>query len=102
MKFQGAKPGLFSIKSGEFSLSGPALIKLLRAVLERGAPFRFRARGFSMSPFIRNGDVITVSPLSAASPRIGDVAAFIHPRTRRLVVHRIIGKKGVSFFHKGG
>ena len=87
--------------SNEISLSGPALVELLRAVMDKGLPFRFRAKGASMSPFIKDGDVITVSPLSGALPRLGDVVAFTHPNTERLVVHRVVGKKGRYFLLKG-
>jgi signal peptidase I len=95
------QPVLFSRKSDEISLSGPALVELLRAVLDKGMPFRFQAKGVSMSPFIKDGDVITVSPLSGALPRRGDVVAFTHSGTGRLVIHRVVGKKGRYFLLKG-
>lgn len=59
------------------------------AVLERGVPFRFTARGSSMRPFIRSGDVLTLSPLRGRAPRLGEVVAG---RTGgdRLVVHRVV------------
>jgi hypothetical protein len=101
LKSQEYKPPLFKRKKDELSLSGPAFIELLRAVLGKGVPFRFQARGFSMSPFIKDGDLVTVSPLLGSSPGLGDVVAFIQPGTRRLAIHRIIGKKGSSFFIKG-
>jgi signal peptidase I len=95
------RPALFSRKIDEISLSGPDLVELHRAVLDKGMPFRFQARGVSMSPFIKDGDVITVSPLSGALPRRGDVVAFTHPDTERLVIHRVVGKKGRYFLLKG-
>lgn len=101
MKPQGFKPALFTKKGGELSLSGPALVDLLQAVLNRGAPFRFRAKGFSMSPFIRDGDVVIVSPLAGTSPGLGSVVAFVHPETERLVVHRVVGKRGDSYLIRG-
>ena len=92
------------VKSQEFvrrievsTISGPVLVALLRAVLERGQPFRFEAPGFSMSPFIRDGDAITVAPLAGASPRPGDVVAFLRPDSGKLVVHRVVGKRGDAF-----
>ena len=87
--------------SDEISLSGSDLVDLLRAVMDKGMPFRFRANGISMTPFIKDGDVITVSPLSGALPRRGDVAAFTHPDTGKLVVHRVVGKTGRQFLLKG-
>lgn len=95
------EPALFIKEGGELSLSGPTLVELLRAVLGKGAPCRFRAKGFSMSPFVRDGDVITVSPLSGASPRRGDVVAFVRPGMEKLVVHRVVGKRGHSYLIKG-
>jgi hypothetical protein len=101
LKFEGHKPVLFVKKGGELSLSGPALIDLLQAVLNKGKPFRFRAKGFSMTPFVKDGDVVTVAPFSGASPRLGEVVAFIRPETGKLVVHRIVGKSGDSYLIKG-
>jgi len=89
------------MKGSELSLSGQALLELLQAVLGRGLPFRFRAKGASMFPFIRDGDIITVSPLSGSVPCIGDVLAFAHPETGKLLVHRIVGVKGNFFLPKG-
>jgi signal peptidase I len=65
------------------------LIELLHATLARGASFRFRTSGFSMDPFIRDGDVITVSALSEGSPGLGDVVAFVQKETPKLAVHQI-------------
>jgi len=92
---------LFVRDGGRGKLSGKALVELLRAVIENGKPFRFRASGFSMYPFIRNQDILTISPLSPCSPRLGNVVAFIHPETGRLVVHRVVGRMGESYLTKG-
>ena len=100
-KSQRVKPALLSKKEDGLSLSGSAFIELLKAVLDKGTSFRFRAEGFSMHPFIRNGDLVTLSPLSNIMPRIGDVVAFVFPGTDRLMVHRIIGAEGRFFLIKG-
>ena len=84
---------LFVINGAELPLSGAALLELMQAVFARGMPFRFRARGWSMAPFIRDGDVISVSPRQQTPARTGQVVAFIHPETGKLVVHRVIGKR---------
>jgi hypothetical protein len=82
--------------AGERPLSGEALTELLRAVLAAGRPLRFRAGGLSMSPFIKDGDILTIRPLGGAAPRTGDVVAFIRPATGRAAVHRIVrGKSGL-------
>jgi len=83
------------------SLSMPALVELLRAVLDRGAQFRFEAPGFSMSPFIQDGDTITVAPLAGASPRRGDMVAFLRPDSGKVVVHRVVGKQDGAFLIQG-
>lgn len=70
-------------------LSGSALRELTCATLGRGKPFRFTAHGYSMAPFIQDGDVLTVAPFSAP-PRLGAVVAFVHPQSQRLTVHRIV------------
>ena len=69
----------------------------MKAVHERDLSFRFRAAGVSMSPFIKNGDIITVAPKNKSPISLGDIVAFIHHETGRLVVHRVI-KKVESFF----
>ena len=76
------------------SLSNQALTDILSAVTKKGASVRFQAKGFSMSPFIRDGDVLTLSPLRNHLPQIGDTVAFISPATESLLIHRVIGKRG--------
>jgi hypothetical protein len=95
------KPALRIKPKGEASLSGESLTTLMRAVLAKGKPFRFRAKGFSMSPFIKDGDVVTIRPLSAGEPRTGDVAAFLFPSTGRVALHRVVAA-GDGLFHLKG
>lgn len=101
MKSQKLKSSLFVRKGGELPLSGPALVELLRAVLDKGKPFRFRAKGFSMSPFVMDGDVITISPLGGVAPHLGEIAAYACAETGRLIVHRVAGKRGNSYLIMG-
>jgi len=91
----------FIRRSEELSLSGPALTEILRIVLAKGVSFKFRAKGFSMSPFINDGDVITISPLRKTSLRCGDVLAFPHSVTNKLVVHRVVDMNGAYLQTKG-
>jgi signal peptidase I len=93
--------GLFVERGDELSLSNPALLQLLCAVLDAGKPFRFEAKGGSMSPFIRNGDIITVSPVRFPDLVLGDVTAIKHASNERLIVHRIVGKLQNSLIIKG-
>ena len=96
-----AKPALFVKKGDELSLSGQPLKDLLRSVLDKGASFRFRAKGFSMSPFIKDGDVVTVAPMLGTASGLGDVVVFIHPHTGKLVTHRVVAKRADSYLIKG-
>ncbi len=72
-------------------LSGPVFTRLVEAVLQKGGLFRFQAKGSSMWPFIKGGDVLTLSRFLKAPPGLGDVVAFCHPERKNLIVHRIIG-----------
>lgn len=94
-------PGLFAVKAESHPISGTALLDLLQAVLARGVPFRFCARGWSMVPFIRDGDVITITPLNGMLPGNGKIVAFIRPETGNLVVHRVVGRRGDDFLIQG-
>lgn len=75
---------------GLHAASGPMLVGLARAVLSQDRAFRFCASGTSMSPFIRDGDVVTLGPKRGAKCHTGDVVAFVHLRTGRLAIHRVI------------
>jgi len=54
-----------------------------------------------MSPFIRDGDVITVSPRASRTPGLGDVVAFVHPETQILCLHRVLSVNGKGFLVQG-
>jgi signal peptidase I len=95
------KPALLTKRRGELSLSSQQLEKLMRGVLSKGACFRFRSKGFSMSPFIKDGDVLTIAPIKGAAPGFGDVVVFTHPNTGKLIIHRVIGKRAGSYLTKG-
>jgi len=88
-------------RGAEVLLSGTALGLLIKDVIGKNRPFRFQARGFSMSPFIRDEDLITIFPCSDRSPRLGDVVAYLQPESQKLIVHRIIGRKEDGFCTKG-
>lgn len=72
-------------------LPNQQFVAVISAVLDQGRPFRFQASGVSMSPLIRDGDLVTLAPLAQRTPRLGDVLAFISPAADRLMVHRVVG-----------
>jgi hypothetical protein len=85
----------------ELPLTGAELIELIRPVLESGKTVRFRSRGWSMAPLIRDGDIIQIAPLAQQAPGMGDVVAFANPGTGRLLVHRVIGIKLYGYLTQG-
>ncbi len=85
----------------ELRLSNPAQLELLRGMEERGVPLRTTVRGFSMSPFIRDRDVLTIAPLNKKPLSVGQVVAFSHPENGMLVIHRIVKHTGAGWLLKG-
>ena len=82
------------------TLSNAAFAELMAAVLAKGVPVRFQASGISMSPFIRDGDVITVAP-ARAPLRLGEVVAFTNPDGAKLTVHRIVHISRAGYLLRG-
>ena len=95
------RPALRVLRKGSLALSSGSLTELLSAVLAGGRSLRFRARGLSMAPFIKDGDIVTVAPFGSAGPRTGDIAAFLHPATGKVAVHRIVRAEPGRFLLKG-
>jgi hypothetical protein len=91
----------FVREGGESNLSMEALVDLVQVATARGIAFRMQAPGFSMHPFIRNLDTITISPLPATGPRLGDVVAFLKPGFGSLVVHRVVAATREGFLIRG-
>ena len=100
-KLDGSTKELAENNKEELSIPGAEVMELLHAVHEKGAAFRFKAAGLSMVPAICNNDVITISPLEEIPPFVGEVVAFRHPRTGRLLVHRVVRKKQGTFDIRG-
>lgn len=101
MNPKSTKPRLSIMKGSDLLLSGQALVDLLGALLHKGVPARFQAKGFSMSPFIKNSDIVTISPLQGERPGLGEIIAFVHPETKGLCIHRIVRKKNDLYVTKG-
>ncbi|RZB30194.1 MAG: hypothetical protein SRB1_02474 [Desulfobacteraceae bacterium Eth-SRB1] len=80
------------------------LLKISSNLIEKSASIRFRAKGFSMRPFIQDGDLITVSPLRNSPVKVGDVVLY-KTADDRAIVHRVIRKTRIdskaAFFIKG-
>jgi len=81
-------------------MSSAGYAKLMAAALAKGALFRFTAPGFSMSPFIRDGAVLTIAP-APVRIRLGEVVAFVRPTCGKLVLHRVVGISRAGYLIKG-
>ena len=91
----------FVKNDGERTISGPDFVEVIKAVIERGSSLRFTAKGYSMTPFIKCGDIITISPLKDKIIAIGTIVAFINPENNKLVVHRVIARARNGYLIKG-
>ncbi len=74
---------------------------LVKEILSKGAECRFQAKGHSMSPFIKDGDIVTISPLTHPSPGLGDVVAFNRPENEKLIIHRVVEKRNNKYYVRG-
>ena len=77
------------------------LPQLVKEVLGKGGECRLQVKGFSMSPFIKDSDMVTISPVVDASPGFGDVIAFVHPKADKFFIHRVVRKIGCAYLVKG-
>jgi signal peptidase I len=88
----------------ELSLNGEACVDIIRSALEKKASLRLQVKGFSMLPFIIDGDIITLSPLPQGRVGLGRLIAFARPCDKKLVIHRLVRiRKGpqASYITKG-
>ena len=72
-------------------ISGSGIAELLGSVTAKGQSLKFKVKGFSMAPFIKDGDLVVISPVTDKRPGLGDVAACPDKITGKLVIHRIVG-----------
>jgi signal peptidase I len=60
-------------------------------VLDSGKRLRFRAKGGSMHPFVRNGDLLLVEPVDGSAVKLGEVA-FYRTENGGIAAHRVVGR----------
>ena len=65
--------------------------ELAADLLRRGTPLRIKARGGSMTPFVRDGDVALVAPTAGPEVGIGDVICYETP-SGKLLIHRVLAR----------
>jgi phage repressor protein C with HTH and peptisase S24 domain len=79
------------------TLAGKDFSDLSAWLLERDRPFCFVARGSSMAPFIRDGDLLVVTPARSWTVKQGDVVLY-RSLQGRPVVHRLVRRSpGAGF-----
>jgi signal peptidase I len=76
----------------EIILKSNEIAELSSRIVLNGGSFCFKAHGWSMYPFIRDGDVLTIQPADPSALKPGDII-FYTTSDNRAVAHRIVGKK---------
>jgi hypothetical protein len=69
-------------------------------LLRRGGRLRIKARGGSMLPFVRDGDVALVTAAEGPEIRVGDVICY-ETSPGRLFLHRVIARADDRFVARG-
>lgn len=91
-----------TIQSDKIFLSSKEVAGFLKKTCTKGIPFKFTAKGMSMSPFICDGDSLIIEPLLKGKvPGTGDIVAFINPVRGYLVIHRVIQRQNERSLLKG-
>jgi len=76
------------------------LSDLVRDQLRRAGTFKLKARGGSMWPFLRDGDVVWLREAALGDLRIGDVICYADSGDR-LFVHRLVDRDGDTLVTRG-
>ena len=72
----------------------------VEAELSRTGSVRFRVKGVSMQPLLRNGrDEVEVRPVDPATVRPGDILLFRY--RGRHILHRLIRQDGMIYYLRG-
>jgi len=92
------------VGTGSIRCDSEAFADLSREILGKGKSLRFRARGNSMWPLVRDGDILLVRPIGTGEVRLGDLVLF-HTGKGNVVVHRVVrcdaGRGGMRYLVQG-
>ncbi len=88
-----------SEKIETLNLKREDFVSIAQEVLGRGRALKFRAKGGSMSPFIRNGDVVQLVPVKGKI-NLGDVV-FYRSSYGNTIVHRVVRRRREIVITKG-
>jgi signal peptidase I len=78
-----------SVTAASIPCTSAAFAELSAQILRSGKTLRFRASGGSMSPLVRDGDIVLVAPVAPSALRVGDVV-LCSSAPGRIVVHRVV------------
>lgn len=67
------------------------LLQLSSEIIHRGCCLRFMAKGHSMHPFIKDGEVVIVKPIGIFEIKKGDV--ILYHTSLNMIAHRVIKRK---------
>jgi len=77
---------------------------LAEAILSEGLTLRFRAKGISMHPFVRHGDILHVHAVDPEQVHVGDLVLF-RASSSKVIVHRVLRRteleEKIAFVIKG-
>lgn len=90
-----------SMDMRELILSVESLGELIDTVVSRRQSMRFQVNGLSMVPFIKDNDIITISPFVRRGILLGMPVVFVNPVCKKLMVHRLIRCSRMHFVTKG-
>lgn len=82
-------------------LTNQIQFELLRGIFSLKIMVKMTVYGKSMEPFIRDGDLIFLSPIKNSWPKLGEVIAYGHPITKKMIIHRLVKYEGEKFVLKG-
>jgi len=77
--------------------------KLRKEAISKGHSVQTVASGYSMFPFLRKGDILTIEPVPMEMIKLGDIVVF--ERGEKWIAHRVIkirnSKEGFEFLLRG-
>ncbi len=76
-------------KESAIRCAQPLFIDVSTELLRRGQCVRFKAPGLSMHPTIKEGETITVIPISSFDIKRGDILLYLVGK--KVIAHRVVG-----------
>lgn len=70
-------------------LDNPQFFVITSEILEKTGCIRFRVKGQSMSPIIKDGDLVEIKRTNPLRLKLGDIAMFTTPQ-KEVLIHRLI------------